>query len=62
MAQNDVMWPEGQVECAVTFEGMEKVLEKIAIVESAPFELILGNDWLKVMDAMVGYRGGKKGC
>ena len=61
LAQNDVMWPEGQVECAVTFEGMEKVLEKIAIVESAPFELILGNDWLKVMDAMVGYRGGKKG-
>ena len=50
------------MECAVTFEGMEKVLEKIAIVESAPFELILGNDWLKVMDAMVGYRGGKKGC
>jgi hypothetical protein len=61
VAKDEFMWPVGKVAGVVEFEGMKKRLNEVAIVESSPFKLILGNDWLEAMDAMVGYRGGQKG-
>ena len=61
MAKDELMWPVGKVEGVVEFEEMKRRLNGIAIVDSSPFAVILGNDWLEAMDAMVGYRKGQKG-
>ena len=61
MAKDELMWPVGKVEGVVEFEEMKRRLNGIAIVDSSPFAVILGNDWLEAMDAMVGYRKGEKG-